>query len=112
MSKFDDKPFREHAKWLAFQRSSYEWPKYWRAVIFKLDKRYDVLTDKHTYVVLPRNPEYEAYTTKEELDLMHHIKAVDVDGIIKTLPPMHLGPAEFDSLEDIDQWAQVAWRIK
>jgi hypothetical protein len=109
-----DKSFAEHSKWLAFQRSSLNWPKYWRAVIFKLDRHCDPATYEDKYVVWPRNPEYQKYCDAEDAitnaaKFMTH--KFGADGSVIAIPPLHLDPAYFDSLEDIDQWAQVAYRI-
>ncbi|NVN99260.1 MAG: hypothetical protein HXX17_08050 [Geobacteraceae bacterium] len=109
MSKLPDKTFVEHSKWLAFQENSFTWPKYWRAVIFKLQKVENVLDGTTKYLVLPRNPEYQKYVDDAE---QGSFVATIQNGAFITLPPMHLDVAEFDTLEDIDQWAQVAWRIK
>jgi hypothetical protein len=100
-----DELFVEHAKWLAFERNSLQWPKYWRAVIFKIERRDDILTGTTTYMVLPRNPEYQKYVDETEKDCMVY------GGVFRQPPPMYLEAAKFDSIEEVDRWAQVAWRI-
>lgn len=99
-----DKTFAEHAKWLAFERNRFSWPKHWQVVIFKVHKQYDDIYDIDRYVVLPANPEFQVYIASDPL--------TPEGKAFTEPPPMHLGPVEFDSMEDIDQWAKVAHRLR
>lgn len=102
---FDNKVFADEAKWLAFERNSFEWPKAWRAVIFKIKRFMNPIDCKEVYIVYPRNPDYQIYL--DDIDV-HALKP----GGLAQIPPMHLGAVEFDTMDDINNWATVAWRIK
>lgn len=96
--------FREHMKWMAFTQNSMSWPKYWRAVIFRIQRRYDITRAEEYLMVLPINPDYTKYSA--ECDARGY---VDLDD---KAPPMHLPAIRFDSIEDIDRWAAVAARLE
>lgn len=93
--------FAEHAKWLALQRNRFTWPKHWQVVIFKIHREQNVLAYTDRYIVLPTNPDYQKYVDEPA-----------PAGAFGEPPPMHLGPVVFDSMEDIDQWAAVAHRLR
>lgn len=93
--------FAEHAKWLAFGRNRFTWPKHWQVVIFKITRVYDPLWGDPRYSVLPANPDYQKYVDEPA-----------PAGAFGEPPPMHLGPVVFDSMEAIDQWAAVAHRLR
>lgn len=97
-------------------RSSLTWPTHWRKCIFKVAEDHSVLTDKTTYRVWPRNPEYD----KEErvvgdkwtdLDDGWQYRYDAAENRIITLPQPALDPIDFDSYEEIDAWARVAARL-
>jgi len=101
--------FAEHAKWLAFQRNRFNWPKHWQVVIFKIHREQNVLDYTGRYLVLPSNPDYKQYLDEMEMSW------AAPQTTLRTFPeppPMHLGPVEFDSMEDIDKWAAVAHRLR
>jgi hypothetical protein len=96
-------PSEDYMRWMAFNRSSLNWPKHWQAVIYKLDKQWRFEYDDHQYAVYPRNPEYEEFWDKCE-DKLHAPQ--------NGAPSPHLGVVIFDSMEAIDNWARVAARMK
>jgi hypothetical protein len=95
---------RDEYLWLRLQRSSFNWPKEWRAVVFKIDRHVDVCNADYAYVVYPRNPEYDIYMQR----------CYD-DGFLlnstEPIPAMHLGAVKFATLQEVDAWARVAARI-
>lgn len=102
---------------LTRSRSSLTWPSHWRKMIFKVREHHDVLNDKSTIRVWPRNPEYD----KEEcvvgskfadLDTGKEYKVDPETNKIITLPDPCLDPIDFDTYEDVDAWARAAARLE
>lgn len=106
---FTDKSFVEHSKWLAFERNRFSWPKHWQVVIFKIHRQQNVLDYTGRYIVLAANPDYQRYL--DEVELKWAIP-MPTPRAFPEPPPMHLDPIVFDSMEDIDQWAAVAHRLR
>ena len=82
-------------------RSSLHWPKHWRTTIGRVEY-YDVHTTfERKYIVTPLDPEWVHYYT--------------VRGLGELVQPhdgkMYLDPIEFDSLEQMDNWAKVTARL-
>jgi hypothetical protein len=106
---FTDKSFVEYAKWLAFERNRFSWPKHWQVAIFKITRVYYPLWGDPRYSVLPANPDYQVYL--DEVEPKWAIP-LPTPRAFPEPPPMHLDPIVFDSMEDIDQWAAVAHRLR
>jgi hypothetical protein len=80
--------------------SEFYWPPHWRRVIYKIMAYQHPLWMGKQYKVLARNPEYR------------RVMELDLTSIRHPLPPMHLDePMEFDTVEELDNWARVAARI-
>lgn len=72
-------------------RNSLTWPSHWRRSIYKIEQMHDWRTFRILYVVYPHNPEYR-------------------HSLSRLIAPF-LDPIEFDTVEDVDQWARVLARI-
>lgn len=86
---------------LATVKSSFTWPRHWRAVIKKIVRERDVNNYKDKFIVYPLNPEWEEYVNKNRFD--------DIFGF---MPQPYLPPITFDDIEELDRWARVASRIR
>ena len=105
---FEDATFSDHAKRLVFTQNSYTWPKYWRALVFKISMHTYTSNDREYFVVRPRNPDYQKYVDEES----RHYGGPGPLYRSSEAPPMSLDPIEFDTVDEIDRWAKVAWRIR
>jgi hypothetical protein len=85
--------------------SSLSWPPYWRGTVNCVWVAWDVVSGQEVVNVLPVNPEYRKY-----LDSGTEF----ADGVVRHWnkpPPETLPPIVFDSLEDMDNWARMVYRM-
>lgn len=86
----------------AATRSSLQWPKHWRKVIYKITKMQDTRNFEDYWIVYPRNPDHTEWWSKQPA-------GVDLD---VSPPPAALDPIRFSTLAEVDNWATVICRME
>jgi hypothetical protein len=94
---------RENA-WRDWIQRREKWPPHWQGVIYKAYRIWDSNIANFRYCVQPKNPEYDKF--------MEALSMVMPNDFLPIAPCPHLGPVAFDSIEDIDTWAKVLWRMR
>lgn len=88
---------------MAATRNEFYWPIYWRVVIHKIESMHEPVTGRHYIRVTPKNPEYTAYLNQGTW--------LSTDKVEGRIPDMYLDRVEFESIEEMDKWAQMCARM-
>jgi len=111
----DGPPSSGYGEWAAGQfalKNEFAWPSHWRRYIVKIAQQFNHLTHEYEYAVLPRNPEWTAYSEKFIAAQGDPTAMVDEDGRVLPIPPMNLDPIAFKSAMEIDEWARICARLE
>lgn len=84
-------------------QNEFHWPPHWRAVIYRIEQVFLREHANRVYRVTPKNPEFAQYLQAE-------VWRSD-DKEAGRIPPMYLDPVVFETVEEMDRWAQLCARL-
>ena len=107
-------PSSGYGEWAAGQfalKNEFAWPPHWRRYIVKIAQVRNETTGEYEYQVLPRNPEWLAYSEQVMNLEKCSMNVLLKDGKPVEIPPMNLPPITFASAMELDEWARVCARL-